>query len=84
MNNLMHGKGCFIFPEHHPSQIDFVVADFNLDVATGKGYVQYANGDIYEGEILRFDKHGKGSYYNHVTGQTISSNWVNGVQKQDN
>lgn len=61
--------------------MDFIVCNFSLGSPSGVGYVKYANGDIYEGEVLDFEKHGKGKYHIHLTGETQQGEWVNDKKK---
>ncbi len=67
-----------------PQELDVLTGDTRYkglftreegQVVTGKGRVEWANGDVYIGDLLRSVRHGKGEFI-WASGQRYSGDWV--------
>jgi|GEM_PF-1226592 len=69
--------------DHTPQDMDLQAGDTRFvgrfmregNLLTGKGQIKWANGDLYEGDIVKGQRHGQGRFL-WASGQSYSGPWV--------
>lgn len=71
------GSGVLVFPTTAKTDIEYYAGEFLMGHPSGQGFIQYADGSRYQGEVSNLHRHGYGKYYDATSGTWMEGKWNN-------